>query len=262
MNCESVNPYTADERNKSLQVREMFDNIAPAYDFMNRAMTFGIDRRWRRKAVDMLRRHPHAKILDVATGTGDLALLLARRTDAEMITGIDLSEGMIEVGRKKVEHAGLTDRISLRSGDCLNLPMADDTFDAVTVAYGVRNFENLLAGYREMLRVLRPGGTLTVIELSTPVNRLIKPLYRLYTRFIIPTIGRIVSKDVRAYSYLPESIAAVPQRRAMTALIEQAGFDNPAYRTLTFGTCCIYTAHKPDDSDKQTNKTTLYNQPI
>lgn len=245
MNCESINPYTADSRNKSQQVREMFDNIAPAYDFMNRAMTFGIDRRWRRKAVDMLRRHSHSTILDVATGTGDLALLLARRTAAESITGIDLSEGMIEVGRKKIEQAGLADRISLQAGDCLALPMADNTFDAITVAYGVRNFENLIAGYREMFRVLRPGGTLTVIELSTPVNPLIKPFYKLYTRFIIPAVGRIVSKDVRAYSYLPESIAAVPQRRAMTALMEQAGFEESAFRPLTFGTCCIYTARKP-----------------
>lgn len=245
MDCEHINPYRDDRRSKSQQVREMFDNIAPAYDFMNRAMTFGIDRRWRRKAVDMLRRQPHDAILDVATGTGDLAMLMARRTDAKAITGIDLSEGMIEVGRRKIHEAGLESRITLTAGDCLNMPFADGVFDAVTVAYGVRNFENLLRGYGEMLRVLRPGGTITVIELSTPASPLIRPLYNLYTRHIIPAVGRLVSKDVRAYSYLPESIAAVPQRDAMTALMRQAGFDNAQWRQLTFGTCIIYTAVKP-----------------
>lgn len=246
MYCEQVNPYKDDVRGKSQQVREMFDNIAPAYDFMNRAMTFGIDRWWRRKAVDMLRRHPHENILDVATGTGDLAMLLARRTEARSITGIDLSEGMIEVGRRKISESGLSGRITLTAGDCLNLPMADSTFDAVTVAYGVRNFENLLKGYGEMLRVLRPGGFITVIELSTPANPLVRPLYKLYTRWIIPAVGRMVSKDVRAYSYLPESIAAVPQRSEMTALMQQAGFEDARFRTLTFGTCTIYTARKPE----------------
>lgn len=247
MDCESINPYGGDSRSKSQQVKSMFDNIAPAYDFMNRAMTFGIDRRWRRIAVDMLRRRPHASILDVATGTGDLAILMARRTDAETITGIDLSEGMIEIGRRKVEQASLGHKISLMSGDCLDMPFADNTFDAVTVAYGVRNFENLLAGYREMLRVLRPGGTLTVIELSTPTSRIIRPLYRLYTRHMIPAVGRLISKDTRAYSYLPESIAAVPQRDSMTGLMRQTGFTDTAFRQLTFGTCIIYTARKPKE---------------
>ncbi|MCM1291969.1 MAG: bifunctional demethylmenaquinone methyltransferase/2-methoxy-6-polyprenyl-1,4-benzoquinol methylase UbiE [Bacteroides sp.] len=247
MNCESINPYSSDTRNKAEQVREMFDNIAPAYDFMNRAMTFGIDRRWRRKAVDMLMRLPHRDILDVASGTGDLAILLARTDPSASVTGIDLSEGMIEIGRDKTRRAGLADRITLTVGDCLNLPMADSSFDAVTVAYGVRNFENLLQGYRQMFRVLRPGGTLTVIELATPTSPLIKPLYRLYTRHIIPLAGRLVSKDVRAYSYLPESIAAVPQRDDMTALMAQAGFTDTAWRSLTFGTCIIYTARRPAD---------------
>ncbi len=247
MDCESINPYRADSRSKSQQVKEMFDNIAPAYDFMNRAMTFGIDRIWRRKAVDMLRRRPHGRILDVATGTGDLAMLLARRTDATNISGIDLSEGMIAIGKEKIARAGLDRRITLTAGDCLSLPFADETFDAVTVAYGVRNFENLTKGYSEMLRVLRRGGSITVIELSTPASPLIRPLYRLYTRHIIPAVGRMISKDVRAYSYLPESIAAVPQRSEMTALMTQAGFTEAAYRSLTFGTCMIYTAIKPTE---------------
>lgn len=245
MDCEKINPYSSDSRSKSEQIKTMFDNIAPAYDFMNRAMTFGIDRCWRRKAVDMLAKTSPREILDVATGTGDLAMLLARRIKESKVTGLDLSEGMIAVGRKKVGEAGLEERISLQCGDCLNMPFEENSFDAVTVAYGVRNFENLLQGYREMLRVLRPGGTINVIELSTPTSPIVKPLYKFYTRYIIPTVGRMVSKDVRAYAYLPESIAAVPQRQAMTSLMSEAGFINPSYRTLTFGTCCIYTATKP-----------------
>lgn len=245
MNCENVNPYLADRRPKGEQVASMFDAIAPAYDFMNRAMTFGIDRCWRRKAVDMLRTDNPDKILDVASGTADLAILLARLTDASRITGVDLSEGMLAVGREKVRREGLESRITLQQADCLALPMPDCSFDAVTVAYGVRNFQHLLQGYREMLRVLRPGGTLTVIELSTPTSPFIKPLYRFYTRCIIPLAGRLVSKDVRAYRYLPESIAAVPQRQNMTALMQQAGFTDARCRQLTFGTCCIYTARRP-----------------
>lgn len=245
MDCEKINPYSSDSRSKSEQIKTMFDNIAPAYDFMNRAMTFGIDRCWRRKAVDMLAKTSPREILDVATGTGDLAMLLARRIKESKVTGLDLSEGMIAVGRKKVGEAGLEERISLQCGDCLNMPFEENSFDAVTVAYGVRNFENLFQGYREMLRVLRPGGTINVIELSTPTSPIVKPLYKFYTRYIIPTVGRMVSKDVRAYAYLPESIAAVPQRQAMTSLMSEAGFINTSYRTLTFGTCCIYTATKP-----------------
>ena len=243
--CEKVNPYGSDGRRKSQQVREMFDNIAPAYDFMNRAMTLGgIDKLWRRKAIRMLAADRPRRILDVATGTGDLAIQLARQIPGSEVTGIDLSEGMIEVGRRKVDRASLADRITLRQGDCLQLPFADATFDAVTVAYGVRNFENLEQGYREMLRVLRPGGRLIVIELSTPRNPLVKPLYRAYTRWMIPAVGRLVSKDVRAYSYLPESIAAVPQREKMTAIMDRVGFSDTAFRSLTLGVCCIYSATK------------------
>lgn len=243
--CESINPYSGDSRRKSEQVRDMFDHIAPAYDFMNRAMTFGIDRIWRRKAVKMLSQKPHDTILDVATGTGDLAMLLARMTDAGQITGIDLSQNMIGIGRQKIARAGLERRITLTAGDCLSLPFDEASFHAVTVAYGVRNFEDLAAGYLEMFRVLRPGGSITVIELSTPSSPLVKPFYKLYTRHLIPLIGRLVSKDVRAYSYLPESIAAVPQGNDMTAIMQQAGFTDTRCRRLTFGTCSIYTGTKP-----------------
>lgn len=241
--AEKIKPYD-DSRAKGSQVREMFDSIAPAYDFMNRAMTFGIDKLWRRRAVRAVADRSPCRILDVATGTGDLAIALARRIGGATVTGIDLSEGMIGIGRRKVADAGLDGRISLTTGDCLALPFDDGSFDAVTVAYGVRNFEHLDRGYDEMLRVLAPGGMLCVVELSTPVNPLVKPFYKLYTRAIIPALGRLVSKDVRAYSYLPESIAAVPQGEAMTALMEASGFTGARFRRMTFGVCTIYIAYK------------------
>lgn len=241
--AEKINPYD-DSRCKTEQVQEMFDSIAPAYDFMNRAMTFGIDKLWRAKAVKMIGRQSPKTILDVATGTGDLAIKLAKTLNIEKVTGIDLSEGMITVGRKKVNDADLSNKIELVQGDCLALPFADNTFDCITVAYGVRNFERLEAGYKEMQRVLKKGGMLCVIELSTPTSPIVRPLYKFYTRHIIPFVGRLVSKDVRAYSYLPESIAAVPQGDEMLALMQNAGFADCNYRSLTFGTCTIYTAFK------------------
>lgn len=242
--AEHIKPYDS-RSDKGEQVRQMFDSIAPAYDWMNRAMTFGVDKIWRRKAVRLVAADNPARIVDIATGTGDLALALASRLPRTHITGIDLSQGMIDIGRQKVADAGFSGRIELRQGDCLDLNLPDSSADAVTVAYGVRNFEHLDRGYREMCRVLKPGGLLCVIELSTPVNPVVKPFYRLYTRLIIPTLGRIVSKDNRAYSYLPESIAAVPQGDEMLRLIADAGFTDTAFRRLTFGVCTIYTARKP-----------------
>lgn len=242
--CEKVNPYSGDSRHKSEQVRDMFDNIAPAYDFMNRAMTLGIDRSWRAKAIAMVKARNPREILDVATGTADLAIEMWRKMPRVKITGVDLSEGMIERGRAKVESLGASDHITLLSADCLSLPFADGSFDAVTVAFGVRNFENLAAGYREMARVLRSGGMLTVVELSRPVNPIIKPFYNLYTRGVIPMLGRIISSDSSAYRYLGESIAAVPQGEAMTRLMKESGFGETRFRPLTFGVCSIYTALK------------------
>ncbi|MDE6117836.1 MAG: bifunctional demethylmenaquinone methyltransferase/2-methoxy-6-polyprenyl-1,4-benzoquinol methylase UbiE [Duncaniella sp.] len=243
MQVENVNPYD-DTRHKSEQVREMFDSIAPAYDFMNRAMTFGIDKLWRRSAVKLLAGERHDDILDIATGTGDLAILLARKLDPLTVVGVDLSSGMVEIGRKKVTAAGLDDVVTLGIGDCLQLPFPDASFDCITCAYGVRNFQNLPAGYREMHRVLRPGGVAVILELSTPRSALVRPFYNLYTRHVIPAVGRMVSKDVRAYSYLPESIAAVPQGPEMTGIIAAAGFSEAKYIPMTFGTCTIYVGRK------------------
>lgn len=242
MRVENITPYGDESVDKTQQVREMFDSIAPAYDFMNRAMTMGIDHLWRRKAVRLLRDCQHDDILDIATGTGDLAIRLARELDPIAVTGVDLSEGMIEIGREKVEKAGLSEVVTLGIGDCLLLPFTDASFDVVTCAYGVRNFADLAAGYREMHRVLRPGGRAVILELSTPTSAAVKPLYNLYTRHIIPTVGRLVSKDVRAYSYLPESIAAVPQGDEMTAIMREAGFSEARAIPLTFGVCTIYMA--------------------
>lgn len=242
--AERINPYTGDSRHKTQQVEAMFDSIAPAYDFMNSAMSFGLHRRWLSKALKIITADSPRDILDVATGTADVAIAMARRLPEASITGIDLSEGMLEIGRRKVDKAGLGNRITLSQADCLHLPFADNSFDAITVAYGVRNFEHLLEGYKEMTRVLRKGGRLVVIELSTPTSFIVKPFYKLYTKCVIPTVGRIVSKDVRAYSYLPESIAAVAQGSAMTSLMQQAGLTATTHRPLTLGVCTIYTAKK------------------
>lgn len=246
---EKITPFADDARGKTEQVREMFDSIAPDYDLMNRAMTFGIDRLWRRKAVGMLGRVKHDDILDIATGTGDLAIALARRLKPRAVTGIDLSAGMVEIGRRKVDEAGLAGVVTLGIADCLALPFADASFDAVTCAYGVRNFSDLAAGLREMHRVLRPGGMVMILELSTPTGRLVRPLYDFYAGRFIPALGRMVSGSDAAYSYLPASIAAVPQRAAMEALMAEAGFEAAATRPLTFGTCCIYTGRKPSATD-------------
>lgn len=242
MDVERITPYGDGSGDKTRQVREMFDSIAPAYDFMNRAMTMGIDRLWRHKAVRLLRDCQHDDILDIATGTGDLAIKLARELDPIAVTGVDLSEGMIEIGRAKVAKEGLQEVVTLGIGDCLLLPFTDASFDVVTCAYGVRNFADLLAGYREMHRVLRPGGRAVILELSTPTSPMVRPLYNFYTRHVIPTVGRMVSKDVRAYSYLPESIAAVPQGDAMTAIMLEAGFSQARAIPLTMGVCTIYEA--------------------
>lgn len=246
--AEKVNPYLGDNRPKTQQIRSMFNSIAPAYDVMNRMMTFGIDKLWRQKAVSILKQNvpgSGCRILDVATGTGDLAILLSRKLKPLKVTGIDISENMIEIARHKYKAQAKKETvIEFMTADCLDLPFSDNTFNFVTVAYGVRNFEHLLQGYKEMFRVLCPGGQLCVIELSTPTGKLVKPLYKFYTRCIIPAVGRLISHDSRAYTYLPESIAAVPQGNRMTALMREAGFSHADYRTLTFGVCTIYMATK------------------
>lgn len=242
---ESIKPY-GDSGEKGKEVEVMFDNIAPAYDFMNTAMTFGLCRSWRDKALKAVSAGGFrpARILDVATGTGDVALRLHELFPGARISGLDLSEGMLAVARKKAAKVPGGECLEFIAGDSLALPFADNTFDLVTVAYGVRNFSDLARGYREMFRVLRPGGKLCVIELSRPVNPVLLAGYRLYSETIIPLLGRLVSRDARAYTYLPESIAVCPQRELMTALMSAAGFSGCSWKSLTFGSVCYYIATK------------------
>ncbi len=244
-----MKPYN-DSEAKGKQVGEMFDAIAPAYDFMNTMMTGGLHVSWRNKALKMaaekLPKGGPKMVLDVACGTGDVSFRLHELFPDAQITGLDLSAGMLEIAKKKLAgmDACAREHISFIEGDSLKMPFADDTFDLVTVAYGVRNFEHLEDGYREMQRVMKPGGVICVIELSEPANAVIKSGYRLYSRNVIPFIGRLVSHDTRAYSYLPESIAACPQRGEMTAMMERAGLRDAAYKSLTLGVITIYIGVK------------------
>ena len=237
---EQVTPYNDSTSAKTEQVRQMFDSIAPAYDFMNRAMTMGIDIWWRRLAVKRLKRIRPTSILDVATGTGDFAIQLHNTLHPQHITGVDLSQGMLDEAVRKVKQKGLEGAITFEQGDCMALRMKDETFDAVTVAFGVRNFEHLQQGYREMARVLKPGGMLCVLELSTPTHPLIRWFYDLYTLHIIPWLGSLKSGDKSAYRYLPQSIAAVPQGDDMLQLMRNAGLREATFKRLTLGVCTIY----------------------
>ncbi|MBD5187457.1 MAG: bifunctional demethylmenaquinone methyltransferase/2-methoxy-6-polyprenyl-1,4-benzoquinol methylase UbiE [Muribaculaceae bacterium] len=245
-----IKPYNSDS-SKTKEVETMFDNIAHSYDFMNTVMSFGLHRLWRNKALRLaLKRlnlnNRQANILDVATGTGDLVFHLHRLLPKATITGIDLSSGMLNIARRKLNlrEGTAAEKITFAEADCLDLPFKDDSFDLVTVAYGVRNFEEIGKGLAEMARVLRPGGTLCVIELSEPKGKIPRRLYKLYTRTLIPSVGRLVSHDHRAYTYLPESIAAAPQRERLTALMKAAGLSNPQFIDLSFGAATIYLASK------------------
>ncbi len=237
---ESINPYCDDHRAKGEQVKAMFDNIAPAYDFMNRAMTFGLDRVWLRSLLRRACQSAPAQVVDLATGTGDVALALRKRLPQAHITGLDLSDGMLCIARRKADRIGV--HVDFVRGDCLATGLPDNSVDLITIAYGVRNFQDLAAGYREMARILRPGGRLFVLELAQPSNKLMRAGYRLYTSTLVPLAGRLLSKDPRAYSYLPESIAAVPQREEMTRLMEACGLTDARYKALFPGVCVLYSA--------------------
>ncbi|MCS6820073.1 MAG: bifunctional demethylmenaquinone methyltransferase/2-methoxy-6-polyprenyl-1,4-benzoquinol methylase UbiE [Chitinophagales bacterium] len=239
-----VTPYGLKDKSKKEQVEQMFDNIAPRYDFLNHLLSLGIDKKWRKKAVDYINEIKPATVLDVATGTGDFALEVVR-TGASTIIGYDLSENMLAYGRQKVSRAGLSNVIRFIKGDSENMPFPDNNFDAVTVGFGVRNFEYLERGLAEIFRVLRPGGRLAILEVSLPRNPLIRMFYNLYFSYVLPLIGRIFSRDVRAYTYLPESVKAFPQGVAFVQILQAAGFVHVKWEPLTFGTCALYTAEKP-----------------
>jgi demethylmenaquinone methyltransferase/2-methoxy-6-polyprenyl-1,4-benzoquinol methylase len=225
---------------KKEQVGRMFDNIAPRYDLLNRVLSVGIDRFWRREVIRILGRDgAPRRILDVATGTADLAIE-ALRLNPQQVVGVDIAEEMLSVGRKKIASIGATGTIALQACDAEQLPFADHTFDAVTVAFGVRNFESLGTGLSEMSRVLKPGGKVAILEFSQPRVFPIKQLYSLYSRYVLPRVGRAVSRDEGAYTYLPESVAAFPDGEEMVGIVERAGFSEVGARRMTFGIVTIY----------------------
>ena len=240
---EKIKPYKGNGHKRE-QVERMFDHIAHSYDLLNHCLSWGIDKSWRRTAVDSLSPFRPQSVLDVATGTGDFAILSARRLRPRSIVGVDISEGMMQIGRQKVKEQRLVSLIRFQREDCAALSFADGTFDAVTVAYGVRNFEDLDQGLREMCRVLKPGGHLLIIELSSPRRFPMKQLFSVYAKIVMPFVGRLVSKDHSAYSYLPATMAAFPQGEVMQGILRKAGFREVRFKRFTFGISTMYLATK------------------
>lgn len=240
---EKILPYDSDEK-KSVQIEQMFDSIATHYDSLNRTMSMGLDISWRKKSLKILGKSHPQEILDIATGTGDLAIMAKRLLNPKKIVGIDISEEMMKVGKVKVDKLGMTDSISFAKENCMQLSFPDNSFDAAMVAFGVRNFEDLDKGLREILRILKPGGQLMILELSTPEHFPMKQGYWIYSRLFIPTVGQFVSKSKEAYSYLPKSIEAFVQGKEMVAALLKNGFSEAKYKTYTFGVCSMYLATK------------------
>jgi len=242
MKHDQVTPYkSADPKKK--QVALMFDNISGSYDFLNHFFSAGIDKGWRKKAIAILREDHPQEILDVATGTGDFAFA-AMKLQPKKIIGIDISEGMLEIGRKKIRKRGMEDRMEFLYGDSEDLPFEDDHFDAVTVSFGVRNFQNLIEGLREIQRVLKPGGKAIILEFSKPKNFPLKQIYFVYFRYIMPFLGKLISKDRSAYTYLPDSVLAFPEGKDFENIMKEAGFTKATQKKLTGGIASIYTGWK------------------
>lgn len=249
---EQINPYNKGGEKKT-QVEAMFDNIAPTYDLLNHLLSFGTDKGWRRKSVDSLKQYNPQKILDLACGTGDFTFLVADRLQPKELIGCDLSEGMLEVARRKAsqqsslplsEGKGMRNRVSFERGDALALEYSDETFDAVTIAYGVRNFQDLDAGLVEMHRVLKTGGHLLIVELATPPHFPMKQLFWLYSHMVMATVGGLVSHDRKAWKYLPASMEAFPQAEIVEKILLKAGFSDVTFHRLTFGLCTMFLAEK------------------
>lgn len=237
-----IKPYSTDKSKKE-EVAEMFNNISHRYDFLNRFLSMGVDKGWRKKTVKAVANSKPVNILDVATGTGDLAIALSK-TGASSIVGCDISSGMLEVGKKKVEMKGLSKLIRMQLADSEQLPFHDETFDAVTVAFGVRNFEHPVKGLSEIHRVLKKGGKIYVLEFSQPEKFPIKQLYQFYFKFILPFWGRIISKDKSAYTYLPNSVNAFPHGEGFLKLLTSSGFHSNSAKKLTFGIASLYIGEK------------------
>ena len=240
---EKIKPYNASE-GKGKQVEEMFDNIAPTYDTLNHRLSWDIDKRWRRKAIKLLQPYHPKTMLDIATGTGDFAILASSMLKPDKLVGADISEGMMSIGRKKVEQLGMGQVISFQKEDCMALSFPDNSFDAVTAAFGIRNFQNLDQGLREMCRVTRKGGHLAIAELTTPVSFPMRQLFHIYSHTVLPIYGRLISKDRSAYDYLTATIEAFPQGERMMDILRKAGFSKVSFKRLTFGICTIYFAEK------------------
>lgn len=240
---KQVKPYKDSELGKKEQVAQMFDNISTNYDGLNRVISLGIDVSWRKKVVKLVAENNPKQILDIATGTGDLALMLANLKPNKII-GLDISPGMLEVGKQKIAKAALNDTIEMVVGDSENIPFEDNTFDAITVSFGVRNFENLDKGLAEIHRVLKPGGKFVVLETSNPTKFPFKQGYKLYTNLILPIIGKLFSKDKVAYSYLSESANSFPFGNAFNNILTKNGFKNAECLPVTFGVASIYTSTK------------------
>ncbi len=229
---------------KKKQVAEMFDSIAGSYDFLNRFLSAGIDKSWRKKAIRELKSVHPKLILDVATGTGDLAIIACKILKPEKISGIDISEGMLDRGRKKIEILKLGDKIELLHGDSETINFDNSSFDAITVAFGVRNFENLEKGLAEMLRVLKPGGKISILECTTPRMFLLKGFYNFYMRTVAPGFGKLFARNKQAYDYLNKSVQAFPDRENFIKIMDKAGFIQTYYKSLSWGICCIYCGSK------------------
>jgi demethylmenaquinone methyltransferase/2-methoxy-6-polyprenyl-1,4-benzoquinol methylase len=238
-----IKPYSNSTKGKKDQVAEMFDNIAPRYDFLNHFLSFGIDKVWRRKAIRLLMKHSPSIILDVATGTGDFAIE-SLKTGAQKVIGVDISEEMLVVGRAKIKALGVDHRIILQKGDSEELEFSDNLFDAVTIAFGVRNFENLSKGIEELFRVLKPGAIVCILEFSKPKNFPVKQLYSFYSFYILPFFGRLFSNDKSAYRYLPESVEQFPDGEEFLKVLNQCGFTQTREYRQTFGVATIYTGIK------------------
>lgn len=242
-----VTPYGNTTKTKKEEVEEMFDNIAHRYDFLNRLLSLGIDRSWRKKAVAYIGEIKPKQILDVASGTGDFAFD-ALRIQPEKIIGYDISDGMLKYGREKAQKMGVSNIVEFVKGDSEKILFEDNKFDAITVGFGVRNFEYLEDGLSEIYRVLKPGGRLAILEISLPTNTFVRFFYDIYFSHILPFVGRIFSRDVRAYTYLPESVKAFPQGLAFVQILNTTGFKNVEWKALTLGTCALYTAEKHEAS--------------
>lgn len=242
-NTKVVTPYSGEQNEKKKEVASMFNNIAGNYDFLNHFLSMGIDKLWRKRVVKIVSKFQPKHILDVATGTGDLAIALLN-AKPDKITGIDISEGMLEKGKIKIKELGVEDKIRLEYGDSENIHFEDQTFDAITVAFGVRNYQNLDKGLQEMYRVLKPDAPLVVLEFSKPSNWLFKQIYFFYFCNVLPFIGKIISKDSRAYTYLPESVRAFPDGSVFANKLKEAGFKTVKCTSLTFGISTIYEAVK------------------